>query len=340
MRLNKYLYSQITLSFFPIFLSLFFITSLIFLVRIASLTSVITISLWELFLLYSYMLPNILFYTLPISFFISLIVAIAKLSNEYEIIVITSFGYDPKRIIKFLFPITLLLSLTLIILSIGLIPKAKALTREMLEVKKIEANFNIKASEFGQKFADWLIYIEEDKGQEYKEVKLFKLDKEKNTEQFILAKKAKIVNEEGSLKFIFETGKTFNISDKEFNQIDFRVMSLNNSLNQDKLTKFEDPISYWKERFAENEDTDKFSFYILASLFPLVSLGFVIILSYFNPRYEKNRSTAIAIVLTVIFYLLSNSLSRSIGVYSIVIIPIIWIIASYFIYNKRVKAIY
>lgn len=52
----------------------------------------------ELFTLYLYSVPNILFYTLPISFFIALVIALGKLSSEYELIVITSFGLNPTKI--------------------------------------------------------------------------------------------------------------------------------------------------------------------------------------------------------------------------------------------------
>ena len=92
MKLKQYLYSQLAITFFPIFLGLFFITSIIFLVKIASLTSIITINFIELFTLYAYVIPQIIFYTMPISFFISLVITLSKLASEYELTVITSFG--------------------------------------------------------------------------------------------------------------------------------------------------------------------------------------------------------------------------------------------------------
>ena len=159
MKLNNYLYSQLAITFFPIFLGLFFITSIVFLVKIASLTSIITMDFFELFKLYAYSTSQIIFFTMPISFFISLVITLAKLASEYELTVITSFGLNPVNILKVFLPVTLLLSALLLVVSVGLIPKTKFLTKQFLDVKKKEANFNIKASEFGQKFGDWLIYI-------------------------------------------------------------------------------------------------------------------------------------------------------------------------------------
>ena len=82
MKLKQYLHSQLAITFFPIFLGLFFITSVVFLVKIASLTSIITLDFFELFILFSYVIPQILFYTMPISFFLSLVITLAKLASE------------------------------------------------------------------------------------------------------------------------------------------------------------------------------------------------------------------------------------------------------------------
>ena len=74
-------------------------------------------------------------------------------------VVITSYGLNPLNIIKIFLPITTILTIFLLVISLGLIPKTKYLTKTFSEIKKKEANFNIKESEFGQKFGDWLIYI-------------------------------------------------------------------------------------------------------------------------------------------------------------------------------------
>ncbi len=75
-------------------------------------------------------------YSTNIIFFISLVITLAKLSSEYELIVITSFGLNPLKILKIFFPITLILSISLVIISIGLIPKAKFLNERFLDQKK------------------------------------------------------------------------------------------------------------------------------------------------------------------------------------------------------------
>jgi lipopolysaccharide export system permease protein len=338
-KLKQYLLSQFSNTFFPIFLVLFFITSIIFLVRIASMTSVITLNLLELGTLYAYNLPNIIFYTMPISFFVSMVITLSKLSSEYELIVITSFGLNPSNILKVFLPITLIMSLSLLIISIGLIPKTKYLSQEMINQKTKEANFNIKASEFGQKFGDWLIYISKKEDKLYEGVKLFKTENN-GADQFIIAKNAKLNNDLGNLSFILNDGKTFYFEKDKINQIDYKVMHINDTLSNSDIEPFTNMYDYWRVRLNNHGDMSKLSFYILTSIFPFISIYLVVAFGYFNPRYEKNRSVAYAVVSVVGFYLISDPLTKSIGLFSIPIIMIFWSILSYFVYRLNVKKVY
>jgi len=338
-KLKQYLLSQFSNTFFPIFLVLYFITSIIFLVRIASVTSVITIDLFELLTLYAYNLPSIIFYTMPISFFVSLVITLSKLSSEYELIVITSFGLNPTNILKIFLPITFIMSISLLIISIGLIPKTKYLSQEMINQKTKEANFNIKASEFGQKFGDWLIYISKKDDKLYEEVKLFKAQK-KDADQFIIAKNARLNNDSGNLSFVLKDGKTFFFEKDKINQIDYKVMHINDTLSESSITPFTDAFDYWNIRSNSKSHVAKLSFYVLTSIFPFISIYLVVAFGYFNPRYEKNRSVAYAIVSVVGFYLISDPLTKAIGFASIIVVAVFWAILSYYIYKSNVQKVY
>ena len=338
MKLNHYLYSQLAITFFPIFLGLFFITSIVFLVKIASLTSIITMDFFELFTLYAYVIPQITFYTMPISFFISLVITLAKLASEYELTVITSFGLNPVRILKVFLPLTLLLSALLLVVSVGLIPKTKFLTKQFLDVKKKEANFNIKASEYGQKFGDWLIYISGKEDKVYEEVKLFKTDIK--NDQFIVSQTAVLENDKGALSFKLQNGKAFIIDEKELNQIDFESMYINDSIADSKIGIFTNSYEYWKNNIEKNTDVDDLTFFILTSLFPLLSLFLVITFGYFNPRYEKNRAVFYSLTAVVLYYVLIKSIGDKILLHALYVIPTIWLIATYILYSKTIKKEY
>ena len=338
MRLSNYLHSQLAISFFPIFLGLFFITSVVFLVKIVSLTSVIKMNFIELFSLYLYTVPQILLFTLPISYFLSLVISISKLSSEYEMTVITSFGVGPLNIVKKLLPITLLISIALLVITLGLIPKAKYLMNSFIDYKKNEANFNIKESEFGQKFGDWLIFIEKKEDNIYKNVKLFK--KENNKEELIVSETAILENKKGNLTFKLFNGKIFIIDDSELNEIDFETMYINEIVNNQQILVFSTSLNYWILSLEYNLDNDSFVFFILTSIFPLISLFLVVTFGYFNPRYEKNRAVAYSIGAVILYYVLIKYIGDRLLLHSLYIIPTIWIVASYILYSKTIKKEY
>jgi len=338
LKLKQYLYSQLAITFFPIFLGLYFITSIVFLVKIASLTSIITINFVELFTLYSYVIPQIVFYTMPISFFISLVITLSKLASEYELTVITSFGLNPIKVLKIFLPLTLTLSVALLVVSVGLIPKTKFLTKQFLDAKTKEANFNIKASEFGQKFGDWLIYIKSKEDKYYNEIKLFKAQEGK--EQFILSKTAVLDNNKGDLSFNLQEGKAFFIDESEVNQVDFKSMQINDSIAGSKIGVFNTTYEYWKDRIKRGADLDDLSFFVLTSLFPVLSLFLVISFGYFNPRYEKNRAVSYSLVSIVLYYILIKAIGDSLLLHSLYLIPIIWLSLTYYLYTKTVKKEY
>ena len=338
MKLKHYLLNQFSNTFLPIFLGLYFITSIIFLVKIAALTSIITMDVFELLRLYMYVIPTIVFYTLPISFFVSLVITLAKLSSEYELIVITSFGLNPLKILKIFLPITFILSVSLLFISVGLIPKAKFLNERFLEQKQKEANFNIKASEFGQKFGDWLIYIDEKNDKTYEEVKLFKT--EKNKDQFVISKSAKLENENGELSFNLYDGKSFIIDEEELNQVDFKRLDINDSINKEGKASFVNSYEYWSYFIKINHHVDKLTFYILTSLFPLISLFLVVVFGYFNPRYEKNKAVSYSLVSVVSFYIFMELVTENLLLHSLYIVPLGWVFATYLIYVKTVKKQY
>lgn len=335
--LKNYIYSQFGHSFFPIFIVLFVITSIVFLVKIASLTSVIKIDFIELLQLFSYTIGEILFYTLPVAFFVGMIVTLAKLSMEYELMVITSFGLKPINVLKILLPITIMFTVVLLVVSLGVIPKSKYLSSSMIKQKTKQASLNIKASEFGQKFGEWQVYIQKSDENRYYDLKMFK--KGPKADHFISARSARTFNEKGDIKLVLDDGK-YIVFDNKINQINFKTMKINNSIASTDGDHFKNSFEYWMKIGKERKHTEKFSFYILASFWPLLSLFLIIGISYFNPRYDKNRSAMFAIFCTIIYYTVAINLSKNILLYSIIIVPPIWLLFGYLVYYKRVKKIY
>ena len=338
MKLQRYLYSQLAITFFPIFFGLFFITAVIFLVKISALTAIITVNFFELFRIFSYTIPDIIFYTMPISFFISMVITLSKLSSEYELTVITSFGLNPFKILKIFLPLTLLLTLLLLVVSVGLIPKTDFERKQFVNIKKNEANFNIKSGEFGQKFGDWLIFINDKKNNLYEDVKLLKVQNDKD--QFVISKNAVLDNDNGVLSIRLDEGKAFLIDKEEFNQINYEAMYINDSISAAKTTVFTTTYDYWKDNIKNKVDLDDLTFFILTSFFPLMSLFLVITFGYFNPRYEKNRAIMYSLISIVLYYVLIKSIGDKIFLHTLYVIPVLWLSGTYFLYSKTIKKEY
>jgi len=337
--LKKYISSTISGTFFPIFLSLFTITSVVYLVKIASLTSVITIDFGELSYLYTLNIPIILYYTLPITFFISMILNLAKLSGEYELIVISSFGLSPMKLLRIIVPISFFMSVALFIISFVVIPQTDYLQAKFLGEKQQEAEFNIKPSEYGQVFGPWYIYVEGKVDNVYKNITLFLPSETKDT--FVMAQIANIKNEKDSMKLILENGVAMNILDKGMQQVDFEKMILGYQLSEaKKISSISDLIEYWR-----NIDPNSYKMRLLIqnifiALLPIISVYFYIGLGFYNPRYEKNKSTIYAVILMTVYVIVLQKLAMTKNINVIYMFSSIWIIISLIIYQIRIKRHY
>jgi lipopolysaccharide export system permease protein len=337
-KLNKYITLTISNTFFPIFLTLFAITSVIYLVKIASLTSVITINFPELLFLYLLSVPQILFYTLPITYFVSIIINLSKLSHEYELIVITSFGLSPLKLTRFLIPLSLLLSITLFFVAFLLVPQADYLQKDFINTKKQEAQFNIKPSEYGQKFGPWYIYVQSKTKDIYKNITLYQTQNNKDT--FIIAKKAKITTTKNALSLqLFQGSATTILNNMQL--IQFNKMVINNDLPKiKKISSFNDILEYWQNTPDGSTQQRHLIQNIFISLMPIISILFYIVFGYFNPRYQKNNATMYAILLAVFYMLVMQKVATFKEYYMIIILPIFWIFLSYIFYRIKIKPYY
>lgn len=336
-KLEQHLFNATSSSFFIIFTILFSITSVIHLVKIAAYTSVIKISFFELFLFYSYAMPNILFYTSAISMFIALVLTFSKISKDYELIIFASFGLNPLKNIKIMAFTVFLFSLTVSIVSLALIPKANFLSSELFDAKKKEANFNISPNEFGQKFGKWMIFIEERQGNIFREVKLFSNNNNKDT--FIASSTALLSNVNGNLNLSLNNGKAYIANDSKIDQINFQIMSFNDSISDSQIEPFNSLSDYWSKITDNQKRAKDLSIYILISFFPFISLVLILAISVYNPRYESNFAIFYAIVSVILYYLMSYFFATNYGLKALFLIPA-WFLLSTVVYNFRISKRY
>jgi lipopolysaccharide export system permease protein len=314
--------------------------SIILFIRISKITSVIKLDFFELGKLYIYMLPNILMYTLPVTFFIGIVISLFKMSKENEMTVLFSLGYSPRKIAKFYFRFSFLITIALLLNSIFLIPISKQLYKSFVNYKQTEAILNIKATEFGQSFSNWLIFTDESTGENsYKNIVLFNYDEKKAQENFIIAKRADLKSEKGVLKLNLYDGRTFEIKKESINQIDYKIMKINTT-PRFSIFKTDSVFDYWKIAYTDKKRAYDLAFHIIISLFPLATYLFAMTIGIVNPRYEKGHIYIYIFLVIILYYALTYSLSSLHPPSSIVIVYLVSVFASKLFFKQKILARY
>jgi len=324
-------------SFFPIFSALVLIVSIAFFIQISDQTAYLKITFAEIMQLYLYYTPEILLYTLPVSFFAASIISLGKLSFDLELIVIFALQGNIKMIIKALSILAVLISMILLVIGLWLKPKAMLKAKEMIYTKEDTSQLNLQPSEYGQRFGDWLLHVDSKVGENsYGNIVLF--SKQKDSDIFIRADKGTISQKGGYFNLFLEEGKTYDIADEQIREIKFAQMKVNKPSSIAKL-HYSNIVEFWYE-WIENRSARDLSAAVLTALFPVLSLLMIVSLGVINPRFEKNRSSLNAIALITLYYLLTYGLGERYPLYSVFAVPVVWLSLSYIIYRYKIRGIY
>ena len=334
--LQKYIRESLVVIFSSIFLPLFSIASIVFLIKLATYTAVIQLSLWDMAKLYFFIMPELLFYTLPIAFFVAATLTLFKLSNDNEIVVIFALGIKPKVILKALFQPALFLSLILLFNFLVLFPHTKILSKNFIIYKKSEAKFNLSASEFGHKFGEWLLYIGKDNPDEtYSDVVLF--NKNQEEEILIEAERAEIINDSGILRLKLTTGEGYSYSTEKFTQIEFDTMFINDTMQSD-LYIYKSAINYWLDEDFRERRIKMFTTSFIMALFPLLSLYLIASIGIVHVRQQKGKVYLSLFLGILIYYAATLGLQGPLSFYTIPVVLITWIASTYIMYKKTIVA--
>ena len=334
--LKRYILDSFTISYLSIFLPLFSIASVIFLIKLATYTAIIQLSVWEMVKLYIFILPEVLFFTLPLTFFIAATLTLFKFSNDNEMIVFFSLGIHPNTILKTLLTPSIALTLLLLIDFLFIFPHAKVLSKNFISYKKSEAKFNLSASEFGHNFGDWLLYIgKESQDKLYSDVILF--NKNKEEEVLIGAKDAKVINDSGILRLKLTDGEGYSYSKEKFTQINFETMYINDTLKTN-LVEYKTPLQYWFPNKKKKGKKRAFITNVLLSFLPMFSLFLVASIGIVHVRHQKARVYLYLFISIIIYYVLAMSIQKYLSYYTIPVVGITWLIVTYKIYKKQIVA--
>ncbi|NPA03590.1 MAG: LptF/LptG family permease [Epsilonproteobacteria bacterium] len=315
-RLSKYLNNQIFKSFLSFFIPLFGIASLIFFIKLVSVTSIIKVSFLELFQMYLFILPQILFFTLPITFFAAGVAGLYRLSFEYETIAFFSLGVSPAKIASILGKTAFWLTLVLLLFSLVLIPQAKQIYKGFIAIKRAQAKLNIKSSEFGHSFGDWYLYLGEKSDGAYTNVALYN-NKLQNQENFIVAQKAILSNDGSGFRLVLYQGHVYTYQPDNLREIWFDSMELYDT-KSGRSFYYVNPLEYWLRAIGDRKRAFDLSLFLLIALFPLASVFFIATLGIAHPRFDNRSPFLLSLTLISIYFGIAFAVAKSLLVLSVV----------------------
>ncbi len=333
--IRGYLSANFTKSFLTIFLPLFFIISLVYLVKISALTAQIQITFGELLQLFGYFIPPIIFYTLPISFVTAVAVVLLRLSGDNELIALFSLGFPSKNIIYPLMLIAVLFSVLLLIISFAAMPQTKQLFNAFKENKKEEMSFNIIPEELGQKFGSYYIYAKSEAKGKFQDIVIYNQDKNQS-DQIFSAHNGLLGKSSGVFALELFDGKGYTFAPDKIQQITYRHLQLYDTLRKNG-SEIEDIGNFVKKSLTDIQRQRKLLFFIFISLIPILSLYLVASFAIINPRYQKNHLFVLVGLAAFYFYIIAFALERK-GTVGWLIISIAATFAiGYWLFRRQVR---
>ncbi|MEA2046823.1 MAG: LptF/LptG family permease [Campylobacterota bacterium] len=332
--IKGYISSNFSKSFFTIFFPFFIIISLVFLVRIATLTSQIQITFSELLLLYSYSIPEILFYTVPLSFISALANVLIKLSQDNELIALYALGLNAKKILRSLLILGFLFSLLLASISLLAMPLSKQFYKSFKEKKMIDAQLNIVAGKLGQKFGNYYIYVKEKKENVFHNIVIYNRT-DKASEQFFSSQTGKLNQHNDVSSLELNDGYGYTYSEIKLQQAQYKTMKVYDSAKK-KSFKFEDIQTYWSHLKNDTKYRQKMLFYTFISFIPLLSVYLIAAFTMINPRYQKNHSFIVIFITSLLLYLIASSLRKWGTPLNLILIMVFITVLGRWLFSKRV----
>ncbi len=334
-KLRHYILSNLSILFFSIFLPLFSIASVIFLIKLATYTSVIQLSVTEMAKLYLFVIPELLFYTLPIAFVVGGALALYRLSNDNEMVVVFSLGISPSFVARVLAAPALLLTILLLVDYIVVTPYIKIISANFLDKKKAEAKFNLTASEFGHHFGDWMLFVNKSDrdSRVFEDVVLF--NKAMKDEIIIKADKAELINQSGALKLKLDDGESYSYNNELLKIMLFKTAYINDKMTSDPMI-YHSIIDYWTNNELRDRKNQRLVTNTLLSFFPLISVFLMIALGVVHARHQK-RWIYLWLFLSIVGFYASAIISQQwLGFHAIWVITSVWLIITYTFYKRLV----
>jgi lipopolysaccharide export system permease protein len=334
-KVRGFILSHFGKNYLLIFLPFFSILSIVYIIRIAILSNKITLDTGEILTLFGFFLPDIIFYTLPLSFIAAATATLMKLSEDNELIALFSFGLTPTKLLKIFTLPALLFTILMLIISLYTIPQSTLAYKLFEKRKTVEAELTIAPNRLGQKFGDYMVFLGDKKNHTYHDVVLFATDnKEKRV--LVIADKGHMEhhNAQFSLNLSHGTGDTFlphTIESIRYEQMHIYNYTQNNT-NVQWLSRG------WSDIGSNKNDMALFIYNIFLSLSPLLVLGLITAFSIVNPRYQRSGIYLVSFGIAIAVYITASVLRKQGTPLLLLLVSLLFLAAGLFFFRTRTKA--
>ena len=331
---RAYISSNFAKAFLTIFLPFFLIISLVYLVKISSLTAQIQITFSELLLLYMYSIPDIVFYTLPISFVAALANVLMRLSIDNELIALYALGLRSNKVLRSLLLLGFLFSLLLLNISFLGMPLSKQFYSSFKEEKRAEAKLNIVPGKLGQKFGEYYIYVKDKHEKEFQDIVIYNRT-DKDNEQFFAAQEGRLNKKNKITSLLLEDGYGYTYSTSKLTQAEYKTLEVYDRTKKNNF-HFQSVVAFWSKAKEDKKTMHRLLFYMFVSLIPVLSVYMVAAFTMINPRYQENHSFLVIFFTSLFFYVIASSLQKWGNIYLIALAIIFSALLGRWLFQKRV----
>ncbi len=337
-KIKEYLLSNFTKTFITIFLPFFSIVSLVYFIKISMLTRQIQLDFFDVLRLYSYFLPSIIFYTLPISFVTSISLSLMKMSIDNELTVFYTFGVSSAKILKKYLLLASLFTLFLFVLSFLAMPTADQLYKSFKIERLSKAKLNIDTSSLGQKLYDYYIFVNSQDSKSLYDITIYNPTQE--DKKIFLAKRGNIVNESVKNSYIeLNDGFAYQYKKDKIEQVKFDTLRVYERDRQ-KSMSLKNIFDYWKQSLNDKKATSNIYRYAFLSLIPLITLYLIASFSMINPRYQANNSYLAIFAVGLLTYTYSIVLDRFGNIYLLLFGIFLFGISGLVIFQKKIQRVF
>ncbi|UCC94439.1 MAG: LptF/LptG family permease [Candidatus Omnitrophota bacterium] len=321
----KILRNYILKDFFSAFIFSLLIFSMVMLLgnlmKISDMVIRKGINILDALRIFSFFLPYLLGFTLPLAFLLGVLLAMGRLVADNEIVAIRVAGISLLKILRIFLLLGVVFSLFLFILNDKIIPHFHYRYRSQIKniySKNITAL--IEPGIFLENFRDHILYVADKEGNKLKNIFIYEVDEKEGVTKVTFAKRGEFIAEQNTIKMKLEEGFRDEVNTekrKEFYRLNFKIFFMDIPIEEKKqvsvekkpsdmrLDELKDKIQHLKsmginpiELIAEFHKRISFSLSIIT--FILLGFGASLVVRH----REKSINFGIAFFTAGIYYLL------------------------------------